>query len=363
MTQPITDCAAFLSEAKRAVTEITSYIETESSLRMEEKRLEKELEAEKRFVADTISQTIKKRTEQINSSYDQEISRGQDRLKKVRGKREKAKNQGVKERIAEETSELHDYNRELRAKMKSEFQQNAVPWFCNSKWYYSLYFTRGFSEAMVLILTILVCFLVIPYAAYMLIPGQNPVYLIGIYFVTIVVFGGLYIAISNVTKVRHLEALKEGRSIRNLIVSNNKKIHVITTTITRDKNETVYDLERFDDEIAKIENELFEVSKKKKEALNTFDSVTSTIIADEITGNSKNKIDQLQSDYDKTVRDVQSLDAQIKEKSLYIADHYEIYLDKDLLHPDLLESLSEIIESGQAKNLSDAVSIFRSTHI
>ena len=99
MAQPITDQVGFLSEACRAVQELSASKNSLDKIRLEEKRLEKELEAEKKAVTDAISLTVKKRMEEINGSYDKEIAKGQDRLKRVRSKREKAKSQGVKERI------------------------------------------------------------------------------------------------------------------------------------------------------------------------------------------------------------------------------------------------------------------------
>ena len=44
----------------------------------------------------------------ISGSYDKEIAKGQDKLKKARVKREKARNQGMQDRIAEETADLRD---------------------------------------------------------------------------------------------------------------------------------------------------------------------------------------------------------------------------------------------------------------
>ena len=67
---------------------------------------------------------MKKRRQEISASYDAEINKAQDLLKKARVKREKAKSQGVKERIADETSELHAYNKELRERMKSSFRRD-----------------------------------------------------------------------------------------------------------------------------------------------------------------------------------------------------------------------------------------------
>lgn len=361
MTQQITDYTAFLEEAKQSVEDLNHYRERGEKLRLEEKRLEKALESEKKAVSDAISLTIKKRQEGINSSYDQEINKGQERLKKAHNKREKAKNQGMKERIEEETSELHSHNRELEVKIKTLFQQNHVPVFCNSHLYYSLYFTRGFSEILTLLLSILVCFLLIPYGIYELIPKQNTLFLIIIYFITIILFGGLYLTINNHTKVPYLEVLKEGRAIRNVIRSNHKKIRVITNLIRKDRNETVYDLELYDDEIARVEQELAEIAHKKKEALNTFETVTKTIISDEIMSNSKARLEQLQQDYRNTDQSVKEIEKQIKEKVLWITDHYEAYVGREFLEPAKLSALSELIRSGSAENISEAIETYHNT--
>ena len=90
-----------------------------------------------------------------------------------------------------------------------------------------------------------------------------------IYGVDVVVFGGLYILIGNWTKDRHLAALQEGRSIRSLIAANNRKIAVITSSIRRDRSEALYDLEKYDDEISQMEQDLEETAKKKKDGMET----------------------------------------------------------------------------------------------
>lgn len=118
---------------------------------------------------DEISLTIKKRQEEITASYDKEIGKEQDRLKKAKGKREKAKNQGMKERIAEETAPLYDHNREMRIKMKSLFQKERVPSFCRSTWYYALYMPRSLKEVGILFLAVLIFFAALPWGIYLLI--------------------------------------------------------------------------------------------------------------------------------------------------------------------------------------------------
>ena len=358
MAQPITDQVGFLSEACRAVQELSASKNSLDKIRLDEKRLEKDLEAEKKAVADAISLTVKKRMEEINGSYDKEIAKGQDRLKRVRSKREKAKSQGIKERIAEETKELHDDNRELKLQMKTTFQKDRVPRFCKSTWYYSLYFTRGFSEFLILLVTILICFLAVPYGIYMLLPEKSTYCLIGIYFAVVVVFGGIYILINN--KVRHQEALKQGRKIRDLMRTNHKKIRVITNSIRRDRDEAVYDLEKYDDEIAQIEQDLSDITSKKKEALNTFEKVTKTIISDEIAGASREKIERLEEELLRASEEAKEAEVKVKEQTLFITDNYESYLGTEFMVPEKLDELADFIRMGKATTISEAEALYRS---
>lgn len=360
MAQPITDQVGFLGEACRAVQELSVSRSLLDKYRIEEKRLERELEAERKAVADAISLTVKKRMEEINSTYDGEIAREQERLKRVRSKREKAKSQGVKGRIEEETGELKSSNRDLRLQMKALFQQDHVPGFCKGGFYYALYLPRGFSELFTLFLTILICFLVIPSGIYLLLPKKTTLHFVGIYFLTILFFGGIYILVNNWTKVRHQAALRKGRSIRDDIKHNNRRIRSITRSIRRDRDEAVYNLEKYDDEIAQIEQELADIAEKKTEALNTFDKVTKTIISDEIAGNSREKMKQLEDAYEAAAANVKEAEVRVKEQTLFITDNYESYVGKEFMVPEKLDELADLIRLGKAATISEAEAVYKS---
>lgn len=321
MAQAITDFKGFLSDAKQIALELADLEREEQQAKEEEERLLKALESEKKAVADNINLTVKRRREEINKSYDSEIAGAQDRLKKTRVRREKAKNQGIKERIKEETSELHLHNRELRVRMKTLFQKEHVPSFCQSGFYYALYFTRGFKEAMLLLISLVVCFLAVPCGIYSLLPVQKTLYLILIYFACVIVFGGLYTIVGNMTRGQtrghHQQALREGRQIRNVILSNNRKIHIITSSVKRDRNESLYNLERFDDEISQLEQDMDDMLKKKKDALNSFENVTRMIISDEITENSREKLERMAEEYEDAVGQLKYVRTILQEKRMY----------------------------------------------
>ncbi len=361
MGSGITDYSAFLSEAMKAVEELNRSKKACDELSAEERRLERELESEKRTVTDSINVTVKKRREEISSSYDKEIGSGQERLRKVRAKREKAKSQGIRERIDEETEVLREHNQELDSQLKTLFKQNRVPAFCRSTWYYAMYMPGSLKEAGLGLLTFLICFLGIPSGAYFLVPEEQRKFwmLIVIYLLAILLFGGIYITIGNKTKIRHADTLKKGRDIRSIMRSNRKKIRVITLSIRRDRDEKVYNLEKFDDEIARIEQELQEISLHKKDALNTFNTVTKTIISDEIVNNSKDRLEALQEEHERTEARLTEAQIHLKEQALHVTDEYETYLGKEFLQTDRLAELAKIIRNGQASNLSEAIVVYK----
>ena len=158
MEQAITDYVKFLADARDAVYRLNNDQTTAKQLKEQGERQEKELAAAKKAVTDSVNQTIKKRRSEIDSSYDKEIAKGQERLKKARTQREKAKNKGMKERIAEETSVLREHNRDLQVQMKTMFQKDKVPAFCRTTFYYSLYYARGLKERLIGFITCLICF-------------------------------------------------------------------------------------------------------------------------------------------------------------------------------------------------------------
>ena len=194
----------------------------------------------------------------------------------------------------------------------------------------------------------------------MLLPQKSNYYLAGIYFVAVVVFGGLYILINNKTKVRHQETLKQGRKIRDLMRTNDKKIRVITSAIRRDRDEAVYDLEKYDDEIAQIEQDLADITSKKKEALNTFEKVTKTIISDEIAGGSREKIERLEADLRRASDEAKEAEVKVKEQTLFITDNYESYLGTEFMVPEKLDELADFIRLGKAATISEAEALYKS---
>ena len=359
MAQTAAECLEFLKEARDALDELSLLTDKERQLGQEERKLEKSLEAERKLVADTIQQTVKTRRDEIDSSFETEISKVQDNLKKVRSRREKARNQGIRDRIAEETAGIYDQNKGLRAQMKNLFRSSHAPWLCRNHLYYNLFMPRFLREYLVILAALLLVFLVLPGAIYLLIPERKPLYLALIYMADILVMGGGYVVVSNKTKMAYGDTLRSARSYLDEIYRNNKRIRSITASIRKDRNESQYNLEKFDDEISRLKQELDNMVGQKKEALNTFETVTRNILVDEIEHNHKESLDQLHSHYQQVSAELSETRQQTKNRNLYVAEHYGTYLGKEFMDPLKIVELTAIVQAGRAVNVSEAIALYR----
>lgn len=344
----------FLKKAKEELEELQTLKETEAGLSEKEDRLENLLNTEKRRMNDTIQTTIRNRREELRATYDKELTKLHEQLKKVRSRREKAKNQGMKERIDEETAVYIEENKSLTKQMSNLAKQKRLPFICRTKLYYSLYFPRHLKEFMVLLFYAAVFFGALPGGIYLMLPQRRAAYLIGIYAVLLLVVGGLYLFIGNRTKLLYMETLRECRAILDSKVENNRKIRRVTKEIKRDRNESHYDLGKFDDEISRLQQEQQEVSAKEKDALETYENVTKTILTDEIENSFQEKLEQLERDHNQAEEELKAARMELKEKNLLISDRYGAHLGRDFMDPAKVARLCLLIQDGYASTVNEA---------
>ncbi len=262
MAQAITDVKTFLEDARQAVVELAEFEKQEETLAQEEKKRLRVLETERKAVADAVNSTVKRRRDEIEKSYDDELGKLQDKLKRTRTRREKAKNQGIKGGLRKKRRSFTRTTESFpcgcgRCSSRIVFHLSAkahCTMRCISEGIQRI--SDGVDYLCDLFPVDPVRHLQAASRTEDFIPGDDLRRGCGC-------FGGLYILIGNWTKDRHLAALQEGRSIRSLIAANNRKIAVITSSIRRDRSEALYDLEKYDDEISQMEQDL-ETAKKKR---------------------------------------------------------------------------------------------------
>jgi len=349
-----------LKEIKENLLKLHNYQSNLSKLVLEEEGLEKSIASIEEAVAIEITNTTKKRRQEIEETFDKQTGIIKAKIKKTNDKRDKYKNAKVSERIAEETEFLRAENDKLKSEGKSLLKEKRLPTFCYSKLFYALYSPGDFMDFLIILGVLLITMFAIPCSIYFfLLPEQRTLYLILIYIVAGILFFGLYILIGNRTKDRQPSTIKAVKEIRNSIKKNKKQIAAIRKSILKDGDESSYGLENFDTELQKLQKEVNDIENKKKEALLTFDNTTSKVIAGEIRARREAEIIDNKTKLDKCLEDIRECEEEVKVLTLKIASEYEPFIGKDLMTLDRLESLINIISAGNANTVSEALTYYK----
>ena len=137
----------------------------------------KEIDSTTKAMEDEISSRISESTDSICAGYDKAVSQDKDTIKQVQADRDKAKMQGIKERIASETASLRAENKSLQNEINEAFIQENIPRIVNNSFFMALYISRKVRDVLVYTLFLLIVFALIPAALYLLpvIPAYVPV--------------------------------------------------------------------------------------------------------------------------------------------------------------------------------------------
>lgn len=345
-----------LLRAEAAIKEYKLLEEKLSGQRELEKRLAKSLDGVKREQQERIDRTLKTRAAEIAETYDKQLSQLDGKLKKIQQQRDKAKNQGIKGRIAVETEELIQEGRELKRQLAAVLKKAGAPSFCRTKLFYTLFSPGTLSELLLLLAAFLLFFAAIPLSVYYLLaPEKSTVWIVGIYIVDILLFGGLYVLIANMTNGRHAAAIREGKEIRRRMRQNKRSVRLVIKGIRSDGSEEGYHLEEYDDELSRLQRDRAEVIAKKQSAQNTFETVTRTILSDEIEASFRPQITELSEQLGAARSLIAEQETEEKNLSLSLSRDYEQFLGKLHMNEADIRKLRTLLDSGRAASLMDAV--------
>ena len=348
-----------LNTIKELVIELTGYQEKNAELLKEEVRLEKLIATKEKDVNDETENTLKKRKAELIATYESQLSTLNARNKKIKAKKEKDKSVKMSERISEETAELRDKNKELVLEIKTKLKAEKTPKICNTTLFYALFMPRGIVEFFIFILTLLVLFLAIPFGIYLLFFAEKfgELALAIIYVSMILLVGSVYLAVNNKVKEPHIDTIRAIRLLRNQYRRNNKNIRDIQKGIKKDADESAYGLERYDDELKEIAEEINRVTEEEKQAINTFESETTAQIKAEIKGRYAEELTSLKTTHAEVCANQKSAEDKVKEISLTMSKQYEAYLGKGMLTVQKLDKLISRISKGEAKDIGEALAL------
>lgn len=348
-----------LYTVKEKLLQLEEYKENNDILTMEETKLEKNIKNKEKAINDEIVNTTKKRKEEIEAAYNEQVENTRNRIKKIQGKKEKSRSIKISERIDAETSDLKEEYQHYQLEAKTEFKQNKVPAFCNTKLYYALFLPKGISDMVIVLSVLILALLVIPCSVYVLLfQGKGMIYLALVYFVSVLLFGGTYMLFDYNTKGKYLKSISRVRSIRNKMIINRKKRNKIRKRILKDRDESSYGLEKFNQEIQDLEQEISLILEQRKDALAVFENTTRFVIGEEIKARNQAALENLKKEYERVYTEIKKTEGNVTVLSMELTRNYEAYLGKEFMAVKKLDQLIELMKNNNLSSVSEAVALF-----
>lgn len=358
----------FLIQAREEVVACNQMEQKQKQLQEREDKMQKAIAQEEKSIHDEINTTIKKRKAEIENTYDAQLDAGRKKLKKAQEQKNKEKSERVGQRVDEETADVKENSRQLKTEMRTLFKKNHVPAFCQTGFYYALFMPKGIKEILILLLMIVIGLAGIPFGIYELfarvILADKPIvqasyFMALVIALSLIVVLGIYFLIFNLTKVRHRDTIAEGRKIRNQMLANDKNIRAIKNAINKDKDESQYGLDAYDQKIQESQNEMDAIAEEKQAALTEFEQQTRNTIIDEINGRRQVKLDDMRQQAAAVEEERYDVEGKIKEAALAITNKYAKYLGKNICKEETLSDIINIMQTEQIDTISEGIAIYK----
>ena len=352
--------AEVLREIKARVLELDELKVRVTDLTEKQQQLDKEIGAKQKAMDSEISSVVTKRRAEVEKSFDETIEQTRGRLKNVKAKRDKFKGTKVDERVSAETAELNEQIRGLKQDVRGIFSREHISRIFNNNYFFTMYMPDGLGDFLIILLSVVIL-LALPFGVYRFLPetAKKPLVLVAIYAGVIVLALLIFTLIFKFVKEKHAEALKQAKLLRDKIERLKKRIRKMEKSIRKDKDESQYGLEEYDEELSGLEHELDDVINRKKQALSEFENTAKKDITEEIKARFSEELERMKSENAAAYKQQAEAESKIKSLSVDISSKYETYLGKENLSVPMLDSLTDIIEKGNAKNVAEAMTYYK----
>lgn len=164
------------------------------------------------------------------------------------------------------------------------------------------------------------------------------------------------------TLVRHAETIDMAKNSKNRYAATTKD-EEDCKNIKTDSNEEMYGLHEFDDKMNEIREDMKRIEQEKEKALEDFEMTVKPDIIAEIEGRENERINAMKAELDKKSAENLKLENLIKEQRIYISSNYEAYLGKEYVTVEKLTELKQVMISGGAATVAQALAVYREKHL
>ena len=347
-----------LSEIRGSLLHLDTLKKSSAEQAQTRQTLEKEISAKQKAMDKEIETTVSKRISELEDSFDSQIDKTKTRIKEEKARRGKTKDEKITERIGAETADQHEQIRSIKQEIKGTFTKDHIFRIFNTRYFFALFLPGCISDYLLILLTVIVL-AGLPFGIYWLLGLENIWILIAMYAGELLLFGASFFFIFKKVRNKHLAALREATSLREEIKEIKKGIKAKAKGIRKDRDESGYGLESFDQSIGELETTLAGIVEQKKQALTSFESTTKPDIINEIRVKYVDDIEALKKQNEEAARVQKEADDEISAITMEISQNYEAYLGKENLKVPVIDSLIEIINNGSALNVSEALEAYK----
>ena len=322
------------------------------------KAKQKELEIQKKYVTDKIAGTTKDRRAELKKQQDDLVDEAAKELKEAERKRKEAKTEAVNERVKNETADLVAQNEGFKKANADLFRANKVPSFCNSEFYYSLFAPKTGKNFVFFIITVVITLGLIPNIVCLLIKSDQLILKILVYLAIVIFFAVIYFVIFATTRGKGKGVIiEQGRMNMDQIEKNEKEIKKIQKGIRTDKDESLYGLEGFDEEIANFQSALEAKVADRDAALKVFDEETAVAIKDEIEKENQPMIEQMEAEVAELQADLDDQKLGVVNLEEEINTSYGTFLGKKNMNAEKIDKMITLMKEGKAETIMQALDV------
>lgn len=358
----------YIVAARDEVIKRDEYAANIDRMKQQQKKLSRSIASEEKSIADEIATTIRKRRQEIQSTYDDRLDDNRARKKKVANKRDKKKEERMDKRYHEETKSLRESDKDLKVEMQTLLRKYKLPSFCGKKLYFALFYARNVREFGLKLLAFIIGFGGIPGLVTFLVKKLvldtkkdiNVAFWCALIAAgTLIVLLLIYFAIYSKTKLKHMDAMTQARSIRDKMIANKKQANAIRHSINKDHDDSQYNLDAYDEKMDNLDAEADAIGKEKQEALRSFEEETTSMITEEINNRRLPALEAMKGEKANMENEIAAEEKRFSDQTLLIANKYAAILGEDFCRQDKLEDLIAIMQEGQANTVSEAIAVYK----
>ena len=355
----------YLKELYQKQKRVEELKELEKNAKAEEKRLKKSLAHEVKSCNEEKNTTIKKRKNEIAATYEEEISNLQSKVKRIENERESHKSKQQNKRYWKETKGMRQELDTLESELRTLIKKNRIPRICRSNLYYSLFLPHGIKDHMIRFLWCIIMVLGLPAVvcwagsmSFLQQMQERTIFYVLIFMVFLCFTVTLYLFISNRTKMRFQQSLDECRGKIDQIRAMRKQMKAVHKGIHRDKDESEYGLESYDEKLKDYNEQIDTITANKNAALKDFEENKQPVIEKELAEPHETTIADISQKLSELEGNLNAIASELKDLKLDLSNQYEAYLGKENVSLSRVETLIAIMEEESIATVGEAIAIY-----